>query len=382
MKILLAPDSLKESLSAEDACKAMERGIKEIFPDAEVHSMPMADGGEGTVNALVNATNGRIIRTRVHDPLMRWVESFYGVLGDGETTILEVAAASGLELLTKDERNPMKTSSYGTGELILHALDAGCKKIIIGLGGSATNDGGAGMAMALGVKFMDVKGEAIIPTGESIGKLLKIDVSQLDQRIKEVSFTVACDVTNPLYGESGASVVFGPQKGATLEMIQVLDNNLLHYAKIIDSDLGISVGEIAGSGAAGGLGAGLLVFLNAKLQSGYSVVSEYAGLENCIKYADLILTAEGKTDGQTLSGKVPLGVGLLGKKYHVPVLLFTGSMDEGAEKLYDHGIGSIIPICSGPVTLDYAISHAGYLLQKATERTFRLLKISKIFKNQ
>lgn len=378
MKILLAPDSFKESLSAEAACIAIEKGIRKVFPEATIKSLPMADGGEGTVRCLVNATRGMIINVRAHDPLMRPLNTFYGILGDGETAVIETAAASGLELLKPVERNPLKTTTYGTGELIRHALDMGCRKIIVGLGGSATNDGGAGMVMALGAEFKDQNGEPISYGGEALKYLASIDPATLDPRLKDTSFLIACDVSNPLYGERGASFVFGKQKGATDDMMKVLDSNLYHFSEAVGKATGKEIGTIPGGGAAGGLGAGFLAFFNAELKPGFSIVSEFAGLEDFIKEADLIVTGEGKTDLQTLSGKVPYGMGILGQKYKVPVILFAGSLEKGSENLYQHGITTMISICPKSMDLEEALSKAAVLLEQSVERTFRLLTIKGI----
>lgn len=294
MKIVIAPDSYKASLSALQVAQNIEVGIRKAYArdnnDLIIEKVPMADGGEGTVQALIDATCGEIIKLKVRDPLFREIESFYGILGDKETAVIEMASASGLPLLTLKERNPMKTTTYGTGELIKNALDRGCRKFILGLGGSATNDGGCGMAQALGYKMIDKNGNDIGFGGENLENLYKIDITYMDKRILQSSFVIACDVNNPLCGENGASYVFAPQKGADEAMVKKLDKNLEHYASIITRDLGVNIKDIPGAGAAGGLGAGGCAFLDAELKSGIDIIIETTGLEEKIKDADLVIT--------------------------------------------------------------------------------------------
>ncbi len=303
MKIVIAPDSFKESLSSLEVACAIESGFKEVYPNALFKKVPIADGGEGTVEALVMATNGHINKTTVIGPLGHKVESFYGVCGDKETAIIEMAASSGLDLVATKDRNPLIATSFGTGELILKALDEGYRKFIIGIGGSATNDAGAGMLQALGVKLLDKNGKEIAYGGENLLKLEKIDISCLDSRILDCDIEVACDVTNPLTGPLGASAIFGPQKGATPQMVKTLDKCLVHFASLVKQELGKDIENQAGAGAAGGLGASLLGFLNAKLILGVEIVIKHTNFRDLVKDADLVITGEGRIDGQSIFGK-------------------------------------------------------------------------------
>jgi len=373
MKIVIAPDSFKGSLSAKEVADAIEKGINKLNKNITVQKIPMADGGEGTVQALVDGTGGKIISTRVFDPLMREINSFYGILGDNKTAVIEMSAASGLPLISMEERNPLLTTTFGTGQLFLHALEQGCRNFIIGIGGSATNDGGFGMMKALGVKLLDINGEDIGLGGGALERLSFIDISNLDPRIKECIITVACDVDNPLCGIRGASNVFGPQKGATPEMIVTLDKNLKLYSEIIEDQLGVSIINTPGSGAAGGLGGGLLAFLNAKLKSGIDIVIETTNLEAYIKNADLIITGEGSIDYQTQFGKTPFGVAKLGEKYNIPVIALAGSIGKGADVLYNKGFHSIFSIVNKPMTLEEAIKDGAFLLEDAAERVLRAM---------
>jgi glycerate kinase len=376
MKIVIAPDSFKGSLSAFDVCKSIEKGIRKVFDSAEIISVPMADGGDGTAQSLIDATGGNFINVKVNDPLLRSVDAFYGILGDGSTAVIEMAAASGLALLTKEERNPMKTTTYGTGELIKHALDMGCRNFIIGIGGSATNDGGAGMFHSLGVKFLDENDDEIGFGGGNLGKLQTIDISQIDNRIKLCNIIVACDVDNPLCGERGASNIFGTQKGADENMIITLDKNLSHYADMIEKYLGVSIKDYPGAGAAGGLGGGLLAFFNAKLMSGVNIVIETTALEDKLKDADLVITGEGMIDYQTQYGKTPYGVAKLAKNHNIPVIAIAGGVGTDAQELYSGVFDSIFSIVDKPMTLDEAIENTELLLQKTTERIMRVIKIN------
>jgi glycerate kinase len=376
MKIIIAPDSFKGSLSALDVCKNIEKGIRKVFANAEIISVPMADGGEGTVQSLVDATGGKLINIKVKGPLLSSVDAFYGILGDGATAVIEMAAASGITLLTKEERNPMKTTTYGTGEIIKHALDMGCKNFIIGIGGSATNDGGAGMLNALGVKLLDENGDEIGFGGGNLYKLQTIDISEIDSRIKLCNIIAACDVDNPLCGERGASNIFGAQKGADENMIITLDKNLSHYADMVEKYLGVLIKDYPGSGAAGGLGGGLLAFLNAKLLPGINIVIETTALEEKIKDADLVLTGEGIIDYQTQYGKTPYGVAKLAKKYNIPVIAIAGGIGNDAEDLYSKVFDSIFSIVDKPMALEEAMKNSELLLQKTAERIMRVIKIN------
>lgn len=376
MKIVVAPDSFKGSLTAMEVAETIEKGIKKVDEKIEVIKAPMADGGEGTVQSLVDATGGKIIETFALDPLLRRIKAFYGILGDNKTAVIEMAAASGLPLLKENERNPLKATTYGTGELILDALNRGCRNIIIGIGGSATNDGGEGMAKALGIEFTDRDGKDIGFGGGSLYKLYKIDLSKIDKRIYECNILAACDVDNPLCGERGASFVFGPQKGASPEDVKILDNNLRHYGEIIEKTLGKKIINYEGAGAAGGLGAGLLVFLNAELKSGVEIVIETTGLEKKIKDADLAITGEGMIDFQTAFGKAPYGVAQVASKYGVPVIAITGGIGKGANTLYNKGFNSIFSIVDRPMSLNEAMENGSMLLEDTAERIMRTLKIN------
>ena len=343
-KIIIAPDSFKGSLTALEVAEAIEDGIKEALPSAETVKLPMADGGEGTVECLVNATGGKILKKTVIGPLGEPVEASYGILGDGTTAVIEMAEASGLTLVPQDKRNPMITTTYGTGELIKAALCNGCNKIIIGIGGSATNDGGVGMAQALGVKFLDKDGREIGFGGGELKKIEKIDITGLDKRIKNTEILVASDVKNPLCGPNGASYVYGPQKGATPEMVKELDEGLAHLAEIIKRDLGKDIKDIPGAGAAGGLGAGLIAFLDAKIKPGIELIMEALRFEEKVKDATLVITGEGKIDRQTVYGKVPVGVAKVSKKYNIPVLAIGAVVEEDPDFFKPYGIDYVLAI--------------------------------------
>ncbi len=369
-KIVIAPDSFKGSLTAPQICDALEEGIREVIPQAMIIKAPMADGGEGTVLCLVNATGGKILKKKVVGPLGERVEATYGILGDGKTAVIEMASASGLPLVPEDKRNPMLTTTYGTGELIKAALDHGCRKIIIGIGGSATNDGGVGMAQALGVKFLDKEGKEIGFGGGELKKIVKIDMGHLDKRIKDTEILVASDVKNPLCGPNGASYVYGPQKGATPDMVEELDQGLSHLAEIIKRDLGKDVRDIPGAGAAGGLGAGLMAFLNAKLRPGIELVMEAIGFHEKVAGSTLVITGEGKMDRQTIYGKVPVGVAKVAKRFGIPVLAICAVLDEGPEFFKPYGIDFILPI-SPPMDMDMPFEKKYLRIKENIERWFR-----------
>jgi glycerate 2-kinase len=373
MKFILAPDSFKESMTAKKAALAMEEGIRRVYPEAECVIVPMADGGEGTVQSLVDGTDGIIKKVNVIGPLGVTVVAEYGLLGNGETAVIEMASASGLELIKKEKRNPLITTTYGTGELIKYALDDGVKNILIGIGGSATNDGGVGMLQALGVSFKDSMGEELAFGGGAIGQLHSIDLSGIDKRLANVKIEVACDVSNPLIGESGASYIFGPQKGATPEVVELLDQNLAHYADMIKTQLGIDIANVEGSGAAGGLGAGLLAFLNADLKKGINLVIKFTDLRNKMIGADYVFTGEGSIDGQTVYGKTPFGVASVAWELGVPVVAFAGRIGEGARVLYDHGFTAIVGILKGVTTLEEALANGKENLTDAVENVCRIL---------
>ena len=375
MKFVLAPDSFKESLTAKEVADAMEVGIKKIFKDAECVKVPMADGGEGTVQSLVDATDGKIYEVVVTGPLGNKVNAKYGILGDGQTAVIEMAEASGIHYVKKEDRNPLITTTFGTGELIKSALDKGVKKIIIGIGGSATNDGGAGMLQALGAKLLDKDNKEIPFGGGGLSELVKINLDDFDKRIKEVEIEVACDVSNTLTGKEGASAVFGPQKGATEEIIKILDENLHHYADIVNKTIGKDMENQKGSGAAGGLGFALLAFCDGKLNRGIDIVIKYADLSEKMKGASYVITGEGSIDSQTKFGKTPFGVLQVAKQYDIPVIGIAGNVGEGIDELYDLGFDSILSIMPGVVTLDKALSNAKENIENTLENVARLLSI-------
>jgi glycerate kinase len=375
MRIIVAPQALKGSLTAAEAGNAIATGIQAVYPQAEVQIIPMADGGEGTVQALVDATGGEIVTQTVRGPLGQAVQAFYGLLGDGKTAVIEMAACAGLPLLTPEQRDPCITTTYGVGELIRAALDRGCRSFIIGIGGSATNDGGAGMAQALGADLHTAEGKPIAPGGAALSTLASISLQQMDPRLQECTFDIACDVTNPLSGPQGASAIYGPQKGATPEMVQQLDIALTHYATLIQRDLHSPVAELPGAGAAGGLGAGLVAFLHATLRPGAQIIIEALKLETYIRAADLVITAEGQIDGQTMYGKSVGAIASLAKHYHVPVIALAGGLGEDYQAVYALGIDAINVLPSKPMSLIYAMEHAPTLMSEATQRSLRLLKL-------
>ncbi len=374
MKIVIAPDSYKESLSALDVATAIERGFKEIFPDAEYVKLPVADGGEGTVEAMVAATHGRIVNVNVTGPLGKPVAGFYGISGDEQSAFIEMAAASGLELVPAAQRDPLITTSWGTGELIRHALDAGVKHIIIGLGGSATNDGGAGMVQALGATLLNAQGNALGHGGGELASLARIDVSKLDPRLKTCRIEVACDVTNPLTGAQGASAIFGPQKGATGETIALLDNALHHYARIIQRDLDVDVLTLAGGGAAGGMGAGLYAFCGAELRRGIEIVTDALHLAEHVADADLVITGEGRIDSQTVHGKVPVGVAKVAKGYNKPVIGIAGSLTADVGIVHEHGLDAVFSVIYSICSLDDALKNAGDNVRMTARNVAAVLK--------
>lgn len=372
MKIILAPDSYKGSLTAAEVCQAMAAGIRRVFPDAAVSAAPLADGGEGTVQSLVDATGGRIVAKAVTGPLGERVSAFFGILGDGRTGVIEMAAASGLPLVPPGQRNPRITTTYGTGELIRAALDEGCVKLIIGSGGSATHDGGAGMAQALGFRLLDRHGSELPPGGAALQSLRRIDATGKDPRLRNTEVVVACDVTNPLTGPNGAAAVYGPQKGATPAMVAELDRALANFAAVVAQDLGLRIEELPGAGAAGGLGGGLVAFLGGRLKRGIEIVMEAVRLEEKMAGTDLVITGEGRIDGQSLNGKTPLGVARLAKKAGLPVLAVAGGIGPGAELLFGHGIDGLTAITDRPMTLEDALDDAAALVAAATERMLRI----------
>src|SRR5579864_1763644 len=375
MRIVIAPQSLKGSLTAAEAGQAIARGVRAVYPRAEIAIVPVADGGEGTVQALVDATGGEIVQQIVTGPLGEPVIAFFGLLGDGRTAAIEMAASAGLPLVPPERRDPRISTTYGVGELILAALDYGSRHFIIGIGGSATNDGGAGMAQALGAALLAKDGTELAWGGAALAALAHISTATLDPRLQECTLEVACDVTNPLCGPTGASAVYGPQKGATPEMVVELDRALAHYAEIIEQDLGVSVRDIPGAGAAGGLGAGLIAFLHATLRPGAQIILEAVHLEEYMRAADLVITAEGQLDSQTAYGKSVGAVAALAKRYGLPVLALAGSLGDNYQSVYNLGVDAVAVLPSRPMTLAYAMEHAAELMVDATERALRLLRI-------
>lgn len=374
MKVIIAPDSFKGSNTSIAVANTIERGIKKVFTDAEVVKIPIADGGEGTVEALVLGAGGRFKEANVTGPLGDKIKAKYGILDNG-TAVIEMSAASGLPLVPEDRKNPLVTTTYGTGELIKAALDDGCSKIVIGIGGSATNDVGVGMAQALGVTFKDKNGQELGFGGGQLDKLDHIDMSSIDPRIKDTEIIVACDVSNPLCGERGASAVYGPQKGATPEMVKQLDNNLRHFAEVIKEQLGMDIIDVPGTGAAGGLGAGLIVFCGAKLKSGIDTVLDVVNIDRHLPDTDLVITGEGRIDGQSIYGKVPVGVAQRVKKYNKPVLAIVGDIGEGASAVYSYGVDGIMSSVNKAMPLSEAMNRSSELLEDAAERVMRIIKI-------
>ncbi|WP_437889919.1 glycerate 2-kinase [Phytobacter sp. V91] len=375
MKIVIAPDSYKESLSATEVAQAIEKGFREIFPDAQYVSVPVADGGEGTVEAMIAATKGTSHTASVTGPLGEEVNASWGMSGDGKTAFIEMAAASGLALVPPELRNPLITTSRGTGELILHALEHGAKNIIIGIGGSATNDGGAGMVQALGAKLCDANGVEIGNGGGSLMSLNAIDISGLDPRLSDCTIRVACDVTNPLTGEQGASRIFGPQKGATEALIVELDRNLGHYADVIKKSLNVDVKNVPGSGAAGGMGAALMAFLGAELRSGIEIVTQALNLEEHIHDCTLVVTGEGRIDSQSIHGKVPVGVANVAKKYHKPVIGIAGSLTRDVGVVHQYGIDAVFSVLTSIGTLEEAFRGAFDNIYRASRNIAATLQV-------
>jgi glycerate kinase len=362
-KVVIAPDSFKESLNALAVAEAIERGFRQIYPQADYVKLPMADGGEGTVDAMVAATGGEIVNVSVTGPMGHPVKAFYGLLGEGKTAVIEMAAASGLHLVTPEARNPLIATSYGTGELILAALQRGVSTIILGIGGSATNDGGAGMMQALGARLLDKHHQELKPGGAALAQLAHIDLSRLDPRLQQVKVTVACDVDNPLCGEQGASAIFGPQKGATESMVLTLEQALHHYGMLLEQTTGRNVLQAHGSGAAGGMGAALIGFLDAQLRPGIEIVIETLHLEEAMHGADLVITGEGRLDSQSIHGKTPIGVARVAKRHQLPVIAIAGSLAKDYQIVHQHGIDAAFSVIDRIVTLPEALADAAHNLE-------------------
>ncbi len=371
MKIIAAPDSFKGSLTAMEAAQAMAEAVQELSSRIDILMLPAADGGEGTMTAMVNATGGKLVVHRVEDPLGRNVSACYGVLGDDKTCVIEIAEASGLTLVNDAERSPLVASSYGTGELIRHALDAGYRRFIIGLGGSATNDGGAGMLEALGMKFLDRTGQTLARGGGALSELVQIDSTGFDLRIAESTFRIACDVENPLIGEQGASAVFAPQKGASSETVRQLDRNLQNFADVVEQVTGVALHHKKGAGAAGGAGGAMQAFFAGDMQRGVDVVLEAIAFKSKLASVDLILTGEGKTDHQTLSGKTPLGIAEACKKAGKPVILISGMVESASRSLLEPYFTEIHSIVDEDVSAELAMADAFHQLKIKTQKVVK-----------
>lgn len=355
MKVVIAIDSFKGSVSSIVGSKAISSGVLDVCPTAEVVTVPLADGGEGTVEAITEAKKGEIIHVSVTGPLGEKVHSYYGIIDEGKTAVIEVATACGLTVVPADKRNPGITTSFGVGELIVDALNRGCRDFVIGLGGSATNDGGVGMLQALGFRFLDSQ-EEVGFGGNALSLIKKVEVLNVDSRLRDCTFRVACDVNNPLYGANGATYIFGPQKGAIGRMLEELDAGMKNYAEVVERDLGIDIYSLPGSGAAGGMGAAFVGFLGGKLQSGIELILETIDMETHLKGADYVITGEGKLDGQTSMGKAPMGVAQIAAANGIPVIALAGAIGEGTEKLNELGITSYFSIVKGPISLEEAMN--------------------------
>ncbi|MDA0578675.1 MAG: glycerate kinase [Verrucomicrobia bacterium] len=375
LTIAIAPDSFKGTLTAPAAAACMAGGLRKALPRAQFVLIPMADGGEGTVDALVAATDGSRLRCRARDPLGRSIRVVYGMTGDGRTAIIEMAAASGLLLLAPHERNPLKTSTAGTGDMIRAALDRGVQRVLIGIGGSATNDGGTGMARALGVRFLDAAGRELPEGGGALGRLARIDMRGIDPRLKRVSVEVACDVTNALCGARGAAHVYGPQKGATPAMVRQLDANLRQLAAVIQRDLGIRILNLRGSGAAGGLGGGLRAFVGGQLRPGVEIVIDCVRLKERLRHCDLVITGEGRMDGQTVYGKAPVGVARVAKSLGLPVIAICGSLGDRVARVHGVGIDAVFGTTAGELLEEALMAGARRRLRATAEEVGRLLAV-------
>jgi glycerate kinase len=377
MKVVIAPDSFKESLSAAEVAAAIAAGLREVWPQAELVCRPMADGGEGTLTALIAATGGEYRETLVRDPLGEPVAAQWGWIAGSRSAVIEMAAASGLHLVPPARRDVLRACTYGTGELIRAALDAGATRIVLGFGGSATNDGGSGMLRALGARFEDAAGQPLAPGGAALAQLARIDLSGLDPRLAQVDFEVACDVDNPLCGPRGASQVFGPQKGATPEQVRQLDAALARFADVCAQALGRDDRDLPGSGAAGGIGFAARSFLGASFRPGIELVAEVSGLEQALVGADLVITGEGRLDLQTLHGKTPMGVAAIARRHGVPVVALAGTLGAGYQQLYGHGIDAAFSLAPGPISLAEALAEAPRLLRQRAADIARLWQLAK-----
>ncbi len=375
MKIVIAPQAFKGSISALEVAKAMRDGVYRAVEDAETVLVPVADGGDSTLETLVEVSAGDIRTSRVTGPLGGNIEAQWGAMGDGYTAVIEMARTSGLALVPADKRNPLKATTFGLGEAIRHALDAGFRRFIIGIGGSATNDAGAGMAQALGINLLDSEGRELAFGGESLIRLDRIDLSGLDKRAIESQFMVACDVSNPLTGPEGASAIYGPQKGATPDMVDLLDAALQRFAEVVKRDVGAEINDVPGAGAAGGLGGGLIAFLRAELRPGVDIVLDTVGLDEQLEGADLVITGEGCLDYQTVYSKAPIGVAGRAEARGIPVIAVSGSLGERYGIVHQHGIAAAMAITRAPMTLDEASNRSAELIANATEEALRFILV-------
>ena len=377
LRIVIAPQAFKQSIGARAAALAIRRGVLRAIPDAETTLIPVADGGDGTLAALIDTTAGQFRQATVTGPLGQPVAAQWGVMGDGQTAVIEMALASGLALIPDDRRDPRRATTYGVGRLIRHALDAGYTRIIVGLGGSATNDGGAGMAAALGVRFLDTSGNDLPPGGAALASLAHVDVSDCHPALADATIIGATDVTNPLCGDTGASAIFGPQKGATPPMVAELDAGLSNFAAVVKSDLGIDVLDTPGSGAAGGLGAGLIAFAGAELRSGIDMVCDALDFDRHVVAADLVITGEGRADRSTAFDKAPVGIARRAQAFGVPTILLAGSLGPSYDLLYDHGINAVVSIAEEPAELADSLQRGAELLERAADRALRLYSLGR-----
>ncbi|MDE0744803.1 MAG: glycerate kinase [SAR202 cluster bacterium] len=375
MKILVAPQEFKGSISALSASEAAKNGILRVFPEAEVVLCPVADGGDGTLETLVEVSGGEVRTCSVQNPIGETIQAQWGAMGDGVTAVIEMARTSGLALLSLDERDPLNASTYGLGQAISEALNEGFRKFIVGIGGSATNDAGAGMAQALGANLLDARGNTISFGGAALSSLQTVDISNMDSRIKESKFLVACDVSNPLTGEEGASAVYGPQKGATPEMVQRLDDALTNFATVVKKDLKKDVSEMSGAGAAGGLGAGMMAFMGAELKAGVDIVLDTVNLRDKLSSVDLVITGEGGMDFQTIYNKAPIGVARIASEHNIPTIAIAGLLGSNFKIVHEHGIRAATSIVNGPITLEEASDRAFELISDSVEESLRFISV-------
>ena len=375
MKILVAPQEFKGSISALSAAEAAKTGILRVFPQAEVVLCPVADGGDGTLETLVEVSGGEVKTCSVQNPIGETIQAQWGAMGDGVTAVIEMARTSGLALLSLGERDPLNTSTYGLGQAISEALDEGFRRFIVGIGGSATNDAGAGMAQALGANLLDDQGNTINFGGAALSNLQTVDISNMDSRIKDSKFLVACDVSNPLTGEEGASAVYGPQKGATPEMVRSLDDALSNFATVVKKDLKKDVSEISGAGAAGGLGAGMMAFMGAELKAGVDIVLETVNLRDKLASVDLVITGEGGLDFQTVYNKAPIGVARIASEHNIPTIAIAGLLGSNFKVVHEHGIRAATSIVDGPITLEEASERAFELISDSVEESLRFISV-------